>query len=79
MRLGGLENEAQRLPKSLPEASRRPKGALGALWGWLREFHGRLQGAPELSWVPLWGVLGGSGWESLGELFPDRPVARVLL
>ena len=33
MRLGTLQNEAQRLPKSFPEASWRPKGAPGALWG----------------------------------------------
>jgi hypothetical protein len=34
MKLGALENQAQRPPKWLPEASQRPKGALGALWGW---------------------------------------------
>ena len=56
-----LQNEAQRPSKSLPEASWRPKGALGALWGWFWGLHGHLQGAPELSWGPLGGVLGGFG------------------
>ena len=61
MRLGTLQNEAQRPPKSLPEVSWRLKGAPGALWGCFWDFLGRLQGTPGRSWGPRRAVFGGFG------------------
>ena len=58
---GTLENEAQRPPKWLPEASRRAQGALGTLWGWFGGFLGRLQDTPGRSWGPRRCVFGGFG------------------
>ena len=53
-----LENEAQIPSKALPEASWRPKGALGALWGWFWRPNRCPQGAPEPSWAPLGSLRG---------------------
>ena len=52
-------------PRYLENHSQRPLGGTRALLerfgGGLGGLHGRLQGAPELSWGPLGGLLGGFG------------------
>ena len=52
-------------PRYLENHSQRPRGVTRALLersgGGLGGLHGRLQGAPELSWGPLGGLLGSFG------------------
>ena len=68
MRPRGLEitpRGSKMRPRYLENHSQRPLGGTRALLersgGGLGGLHGRLQGAPELSWGPLGGLLGGFG------------------
>ena len=57
-----LENEVQRLPKALREASWTPKGPLGTLGGGFGSLLGSSWGALGSSWAALgslWGCSGG--------------------
>ena len=56
-----LHNEVLRRPKALPEASWRPEGPIGTLWGRSLGALGSLLGAPGSLWGEVLGALGDPG------------------
>ena len=56
-----LHNEVLRRPKALPEASWRPEGPIGTLWGRSLGALGSLLGAPGSLWGEVLGALGIPG------------------
>ena len=56
-----LHNEVLRRPKALPEASWRPEGPIGTLWGRSLGALGALLGAPGALWGEVLGALGDPG------------------